>query len=191
MPPAPARPAPLAIELAASDLSLVRSAHLLSLSVGVPPFAVTQGEAKAAARELFGRKDLFDRLSGVFDNAGISQRNIVASIDWYSGNHGWSERNRVYLEAADAMFLDVAGRAIHAAGLEAGHIDGVVTATTTGIATPSLDARNAIALGLRPDVRRVPIFGLGCAGGVSGLATAARLAAAEPGTCWLFVTVET
>ena len=49
----------------------------------------------------------------------------------------------------------------------------------------------AIALGLRPDVRRVPVFGLGCAGGVSGLATAARLAAAEPGTHWLFVTVET
>ena len=166
-------------------------ANLLSLSVGVPPFGVTQGEAKAAARRLFGRKDLFDRLSGVFDNAGISQRNIVAPIDWYSRNHGWSERNRVYLEAADAMFLDVAGRAIHAAGVEPGAIDGVVTVTTTGIATPSLDARNAIALGLRPDVRRVPIFGLGCAGGVSGLATAARLAAAEPGTCWLFVTVET
>ena len=44
---------------------------------------------------------------------------------------------------------------------------------------------------MRPDVRRVPIFGLGCAGGVSGLATAARLAAAEPGSRWLFVTVET
>ena len=67
----------------------------------------------------------------------------------------------------------------------------MVTVTTTGIATPSLDARNSVALGLRPDVRRVPVFGLGCAGGVSGLATTARLAAAEPGTHWLFVTVET
>ena len=169
----------------------MRPAQLLSLSVGVPPYAIGQGEAKAAARELFGRKALFDRLSGVFDNAGIDQRNIVAPIDWYGQNHGWAERNRVYLEAADALFLDVAGRAIERAGLEPRDIDGVVTVTTTGIATPSLDARNAVALGLRPDVRRVPVFGLGCAGGVSGLATAARLAAAEPGTRWLFVTVET
>ena len=53
--------------------------------------------------------------------------------------------------------------------------------STTGIATPSLDARNGPAIGLRDDVRRVPVFGMGCAGGVNGLATAARLAAAEPG----------
>ena len=169
----------------------MRPAQLLSLSVGVPPFAVGQGEAKAAARELFGRKALFDRLSGVFDNAGIDQRNIVAPIEWYGQNNGWAKRNRVYLEAADALFLDVARRAIEGAGLQPGDIDGVVTVTTTGIATPSLDARNAVALGLRPDIRRVPVFGLGCAGGVSGLATAARLAAAEPGTCWLLVVVET
>ena len=102
--------------LAASDLSLVRPAQLLSLSVGVPPYAVDQGEAKAAARELFGRKALFDRLSGVFDNAGIDQRNIVAPIEWYGQNHGWAERNRVYLEAADALFLDVARRAIERRG---------------------------------------------------------------------------
>src|SRR5205085_6697386 len=55
----------------------------------------------------------------------------------------------------------------------------------------SLDARTHARLGLRADVRRVPVFGLGCAGGVNGLALAARLAAAEPGQHWLFVTVET
>jgi len=169
----------------------VPAANLLSLSVGVPLFAVGQAEAKAAARELFARKALFDRLSGVFDNAGIEQRNIVAPIHWYGENHGWAERNRVYLESADGLFLDVARRAIDQAGLEPDAIDGIVTVSTTGIATPSLDARNALALGLRADVRRVPMFGLGCAGGVSGLATAARLAAAEPGSRWLFVTVET
>jgi alkylresorcinol/alkylpyrone synthase len=67
----------------------------------------------------------------------------------------------------------------------------VVAVSTTGIATPSLDARNGPALGLRNDVRRVPIFGLGCAGGVTGLAATARFAMAEPGTRWLFVTIET
>ena len=77
------------------------------------------------------------------------------------------------------------------AGLTPADIDGVVSVSTTGIATPSLEARVGPRLGLRPDVRRVPLFGLGCAGGVSGLATTARLAMAEPGSRWLFVTVET
>ena len=165
---------------------------LLSLATAVPPYIVEQAEAKTKARELFGgRKALFDRLAGVFDNAGIAQRHIVAPTSWYEGHHGWEERNRVYLDACDALFREVAAKAIERAGLKPADIDGVVAVSTTGIATPSLDARNGPALGLREDVRRVPIFGMGCAGGVNGLATAARLAAADPGTRWLFVTIET
>lgn len=165
---------------------------LLSLATALPPYIVEQGEAKAKARELFGgRKALFDRLAGVFDNAGIAKRHTVAPIDWYEGHHGWKERNRLYLDASDALFRDAATAAIERAGLKPSEIDGVVAVSTTGIATPSLDARNGPAIGLRPDVRRVPIFGMGCAGGVNGLATTARLAAAEPGTRWLYVTIET
>ena len=166
--------------------------RLLSLATALPPNVVQQAEAKARARELFGgRKALFDRLSGVFDNAGIDRRHTVAPIEWYGGNHGWKERNRLYLDACDALFREAAGKAIEGAGLKPSDVDGVVTVSTTGIATPSLDARNGPALGLRADIRRVPIFGMGCAGGVNGLATAARLAAAEPGSRWLFVTIET
>ena len=165
---------------------------LLSLATALPPHMVGQQEAKAKARELYGgKKAIFDRLASVFDNAAIAQRHIVAPIEWYAGNHGWKERNRLYLDACDALFLEVATKAIEQAGLQPSDIDGVVAVSTTGIATPSLDARNGPALGLRPDVRRVPIFGLGCAGGVNGMATAARLAAAEPGSRWLFVTIET
>ena len=165
---------------------------LLSLATALPPYIVEQAEAKAKARELFGgRKALFDRLAGVFDNAGIDQRHVVAPIDWYEGHHGWKERNCVYLDACDALFREAANKAIAQAGLKPSDIDGVVMVSTTGIATPSIDARNGPAIGLRDDIRRVPVFGLGCAGGVNGLATAARLAAAEPGTRWLFVTIET
>ncbi len=165
---------------------------LMSLVTAVPPYSVEQNVAKAKAREVFGgKKELFERLSSVFDNAGILRRHIVAPTDWYEGHHGWNERNRVYLDACDALFRQAASAAIARAGLDASEIDGVVTVSTTGIATPSLDARNGPAIGLRSDVRRVPVFGLGCAGGVSGIATAARLAAADPGTKWLFVTIET
>jgi alkylresorcinol/alkylpyrone synthase len=165
---------------------------LLSLATAVPPYIVEQSVAKSRARELFGgRKELFDRLASVFDNAGIAQRHIVAPIDWYEHSHGWKERNRLYLDASDALFREAATAAIEQAGLSPTDIDGVVAVSTTGIATPSLDARNGPGIGLRPNVRRVPIFGLGCAGGVNGLATAARMAAAEPGSRWLFVTIET
>ena len=165
---------------------------LLSLATALPPYIVEQAEAKTKARDLFGgRKALFDRLASVFDNAGIDQRHIVAPTDWYEGHHGWKERNRVYLDACDALFQKVAAKAIERAGLKPADIDGVVMVSTTGIATPSIEARNGPAIGLRGDVRRVPVFGLGCAGGVNGLATAARLAAADPGTRWLFVTIET
>lgn len=165
---------------------------LLSLATAVPPFVVEQSEAKSRAREAFGgKKALFDRLSGVFDNAGIARRHLVAPPDWYMSGHGWHDRNAVYLDAAEQLFIEAATAAIEKAGLQATDIDGVVAVSTTGIATPSLDARCAARMGFRDDVRRVPVFGLGCAGGVNGLALASQLAKANPGSLWLFVTVET
>jgi alkylresorcinol/alkylpyrone synthase len=165
---------------------------LLSLATAVPPRVVEQQEAKARAREAFGgSKGLFDRLAGVFDNAGIARRHIVAPPDWYMEGHGWRDRNQLYLEASEKMFEEAATKAIEKAGLAPDQIDGVVTVSTTGIATPSLEARAGPRMGLRGNVRRVPVFGLGCAGGVNGLATTARMASAEPGSNWLFVTVET
>jgi alkylresorcinol/alkylpyrone synthase len=165
---------------------------LLSLATALPSHSVEQSVAKIKAREVFGgKKQLFDRLASVFDNAGIARRHIVAPTDWYETSHGWKERNRLYLDASDALFREAAGAAIERAGLKPADIDGVVAVSTTGIATPSLDARNGPALGLRGDVRRVPVFGMGCAGGVNGLATAARLAVSQPGSRWLYVTIET
>jgi alkylresorcinol/alkylpyrone synthase len=169
----------------------MQSCSLLSLATAVPPHAIAQGEAKLLAREAFGKKALFDRLSGVFDNAGIARRHLVAPADWYLGDHGWEDRNRLYLQAAEDLFVEAANSAIAKAGLTADRIDGIVTVSTTGIATPSLEARAAPRIGFRDNVRRLPVFGLGCAGGVSGLATATRLASADPGSHWLMVAVET
>ena len=170
----------------------MQQCSLLSLATAVPPHVIEQQDAKACAREAFGgKKALFDRLAGVFDNAGIARRHIVAPQEWYMSAHGWHDRNAVYLEAAESLFVEAASDAIEKAGLAPEQIDGVVTVSTTGIATPSLEARVGPLMGIRDDVRRVPMFGLGCAGGVNGLATTSRLAASEPGTNWLFVTVET
>jgi alkylresorcinol/alkylpyrone synthase len=168
------------------------SCSLLSLATAVPPHIVEQSEAKAIGRRAFGGKAaLFDRLAGVFDNAAISRRHLVAPLAWYEQAHGWAERNAMYLRASELLFEQAARAAIANAGLTPSDIDGIVTVSTTGIATPSLEARVGPRLGFRPDARRVPLFGLGCAGGVSGLALSARLAASDPGSNWLFVTVET
>jgi alkylresorcinol/alkylpyrone synthase len=164
---------------------------LLSLATAVPPHAIDQAHAKEIGRRAFRRKNLFDKLSGVFDNAAIAKRHLVAPPEWYEQPHGWAERNAVYLQGAESLFVEAAGAAIERAGLTPREIDGIVGVSTTGIATPSLDARAASKLGFRSDIRRVPVFGLGCAGGVNGLSIASRLAAAEPGSNWLFVTVET
>lgn len=169
----------------------MQACSLLSLATAVPPHDLDQSLARKVAREAFARKDLFDRLSGVFANAAIERRQLVAPPGWYQEARGWAERNALYLEAADQLFVRAAAEAIEQAGLSPEQIDGIVGVSTTGIATPSLEARAAARLGLRAGVRRVPLFGLGCAAGVSGLATAARLALAEPGSNWLFVAVET
>jgi alkylresorcinol/alkylpyrone synthase len=169
----------------------MRPCSLLSLATAVPPHVVAQADAKATARHAFIRKNLFDKLSSVFDNAEIATRHLVAPLEWYERPHGWNDRNAVYLEAAEKLFVEAATAAIEKAGLTPDQIDGVVTVSTTGVATPSLEARVASRVGFREDIRRVPVFGLGCAGGVNGLSLAARLATADPGSHWLFVTVET
>jgi len=150
-----------------------------------------QSEVVETARGLFaGRYSEFDRLSAVFSTAGIDTRHAVEPIGWYAEPRGWPERTEAYLRGAQALFLAAARSALAEAGLYAADVDAVVTVSSTGIATPSLEARAHRELGLRDDVLRTPVFGLGCAGGVTGLGLAARLAEARPGSLVLFVAVE-
>jgi len=88
------------------------------------------------------------------------------------------------------LLENVAGRVLDRAGLAAGDLGGLVTVSTTGIATPSLDALLIERMQLPRNIARLPIFGLGCAGGVVGLARAANMAAALPGKPVLCLVVE-
>src|ERR1700712_990392 len=158
------------------------TAALISLATSVPPYQFHQKQILAAARDvLTDRYPEFEQLSSLFANTGIRHRYGVKPIEWYLERRGWPERTQAFLEGAEKLFIGVAGKAIAGAGLSAADIDTVVTVSSTGIATPTLEARVAGKLGLRQDVSRVPVFGLGCAGGVSGLSIAARLAQARPG----------
>ncbi|MDT0508675.1 3-oxoacyl-[acyl-carrier-protein] synthase III C-terminal domain-containing protein [Novosphingobium sp. MMS21-SN21R] len=164
---------------------------LLSLATATPPHVLTQDEALETGRHLLagGFRD-FDRMVSVFANAGIAERQLARPVEWYLSPRDFTERTAVYLEVALDLFMAVARDALAQAGLEASDVDTIVTVSSTGIATPSLDARAMAHMDFRSDVSRVPVFGLGCAGGVSGLALATRLARATPGSTVLFVTVE-
>ncbi|MDB5639698.1 MAG: putative type polyketide synthase [Bradyrhizobium sp.] len=167
------------------------TAALVSLATSVPPNVFLQKDVLAAAWDEFGaRFPEFERFSSIFSNTGIIKRHGVKPFDWYLEPRGWPERTAAFLEGAEALFIDVAAKALANAGLTGGDIDTVVTVCSTGIATPSLEARVARRMGFRSDVARVPVFGLGCAGGASGLSVASRLAQARPGTNVLLVTIE-
>lgn len=167
------------------------SVYLHGLSTALPPHCLTQTQVKERAAVIFGHKyPQFDRLSKTFDTAGIDTRYSVVPIDWFSHDHGWADRNTAFMTGAKAMFIEAAQRALEDAGWAGADVDCVVTVTSTGIATPSLEAQAFSEMEFREDIMRVPVFGLGCAGGVSGLATAQAIAAGRPGSKVLLVVVE-
>jgi alkylresorcinol/alkylpyrone synthase len=165
--------------------------RILSLATVSPPHELTQDQALAAARELLAPHfPGFARMAPVFRSAGIRTRQCVMPVEWYFTPRNWPERTEAYLAGAVELFARAAEGALSEAGLTGAQVDAIVTVSSTGIATPSLEARAMDRLGFRPDAQRIPVFGLGCAGGATGLSLAARLARADPGAVVLFVCVE-
>ncbi|MEO7054990.1 MAG: type III polyketide synthase [Rhizomicrobium sp.] len=164
--------------------------RLLALKSAVPPYVIAQSEAAHYARSLFAQVRDIARLIPVFENTGIARRYSCVPIEWYLGNHGWMDRTRLYVENAVNLLETVTRGLLEEANLKTDDIDSIVVASTTGVATPSLDALLVERMGLRRDIQRLPIFGLGCAGGLIGLSRAADLARARPGSKVLFLAVE-
>lgn len=164
---------------------------LIGLATAVPPTCIRQDEILQSAHQIFGRRfDGFDRMAQVFTTSGIDTRHLARPIDWYLQDRGWQDRNAAYLEVATDLFVQAATAALQAAGRGADRVDVIITVSSTGIATPGLDALAAARMGFRADATTIPVFGWGCAGGAAGLALAADLAQARPGSLVLLVAVE-
>ncbi|MGI9464609.1 MAG: type III polyketide synthase [Aestuariivirgaceae bacterium] len=164
---------------------------LKSLANAVPDHLLAQGDVVHAVTDLFSpRMSNFEKLTPIFKNAGIDRRYSACPAEWYKQSRNWRERNDIYIAVSEKLFEDAAGKALADAQMVAEQIDMIVTVSSTGIATPTIEARQMHAMGFRETVHRVPVFGLGCAGGVTGLALASRLAAAEPGSNVLLVVIE-
>jgi alkylresorcinol/alkylpyrone synthase len=136
-----------------------------------PPYRYKQAELTAAIAEISGldpaRQVLLERLHG---NAGVETRHTVLPLAEYGALGGRGPTNDRSIERATALGQEALRDAFQAAGVAASEVDLLIVTSVTGIAVPSLDARLIPRLGLRPDVKRMPIFGLGCVAGATGLA---------------------
>ncbi len=162
-----------------------------AVASAVPAHRVAQEEAVAFARRMFGDhiRNL-DRLLPLFTNAGIETRYFAAPPEWLSEDHNLAEKSALYVQEATKLSAEASTKALSQAGLKPSDVDYIIYVNTTGLATPSIDARLINLLGLRPDVRRTPIWGLGCAGGAAGLSHAHHYALAHPEARILVITTE-
>ncbi|GIN91986.1 putative chalcone synthase [Siminovitchia terrae] len=169
--------------------------YIVSVGTGVPKNKIYQKDAMEFARHLFSKSvDHIDRLLKVFHNGEIEKRHIAKEISWYQLEHSFAEKNDAFIEAA----VDLSTRAIKDClnspllkrTIEYEEIDAIFMICTTGLATPSLEARVMNVLPFSRNSKRIPIWGLGCAGGAAGLSRASEYCRAFPKAKVLVVAVE-
>lgn len=165
--------------------------RILSVGTAVPEFTLNQHEARQFAYECF--HDSFSdiqRYLPIFDHAAIHTRHFSRPRTWFEQEHGFAERNRIYTEVACHLGEEAIQRCLQMAGLMSTDVDHLIVVSTSGLATPSLDARLVNRLRFHRHIKRTPIWGLGCAGGAVGLSRAYEYARAFPDSLVVLLAVE-
>jgi alkylresorcinol/alkylpyrone synthase len=164
---------------------------IAGLTTAVPPYRIDQSTVESFVRTHFGKKfgDI-ERLLPIFTNSGIATRYFSQPLDWFSTDHDLAAKNQAYITSATDLGEQASRALLTKLNLRPDQIDYIIYVNTTGLATPSIDARLINRLGLRPTVRRTPIWGLGCAGGVAGLSHAYHHALGHPRERILLVAAE-
>jgi alkylresorcinol/alkylpyrone synthase len=155
------------------------------------PYKIAQQEVKEQAQIMFS-KDFpqTNRLIFAFDNTEIKTRNFCKPLSFYTSTTTFEQRNLEYINTALEYSVQAIEDVVKKAGISKNDITDILFVSTTGLATPSMDALIVNKLRLNPHVRRMPLWGLGCAGGVSGMAKANAVATANPDAVVLLVAVE-
>jgi alkylresorcinol/alkylpyrone synthase len=162
---------------------------IASVGICMPPFQLDQNTTVEFAKE-----DI-SRLLTAFQNGEIEHRNFVKDIDWFEQEHTFEEKNNAYIE--DAINLSV--KSIQSClsnsnyvkrKIDYEEIDAFFFISSTGLSTPSIDAKVMNVLPFSPHMKRIPIWGLGCAGGAAGLSRAYEYCLAFPKAKVLVVALE-
>jgi len=169
---------------------------IMSVTSIKPPHEIKQQQAVNLTRSLFKTKfDNIERLLKVFENGDIQTRNLCMPIEWFEKEHDFKERNNLYLKHAvslgeQAVRKCLEGQDMLKQPLDASEIDAIFYISSSGIATPSIEARIMNLLPFRSDTKRIPIWGLGCAGGAVGISRAHDYCLAYPTANVLVLSLE-
>jgi alkylresorcinol/alkylpyrone synthase len=156
-----------------------------------PPHRYQQKQITDALVDYWSdRLDNPDRLRRIHSHAGVDVRHLAFALQEYDQFKSWGESNRTWLRVSEELGSRAIDAALQRCSLARSDIDALYTVSVTGIASPSLDARLANTMGLRSDLKRTPIFGLGCVGGATGLVRAADYLRAFPGQVAVLLSVE-
>jgi alkylresorcinol/alkylpyrone synthase len=157
----------------------------------LPPYRFRQQEIfEALARHWREKLDNPELLSRFHHRVGVETRHFVLPLEEYDCLARWGDANRVWLEKAEALGEQAIDLALERAGMERSRISALLTVSVTGIASPSLDAHLTNRMRLPADIRRTPIFGLGCVAGAAGIAQAADYVRAYPDRVAVLLSVE-
>ena len=161
-----------------------------ALATSLPAYRCEQSDIRDEMARVCRGDRAMERLLPLFDRTGVDTRYFVRPPTWYAEGPSFETRNAVYAESAIELAEEAACECLDRSGISPDAIDYIYFVTTTGLMTPSLDARLVSRLGLRSDVRRLPLFGLGCAAGAGALVRAADVLRGFPTHHALVISVE-
>jgi alkylresorcinol/alkylpyrone synthase len=155
--------------------------RIASIATAFPENHYSQAQILAELSRQWGNSaQVFARLASFHERSGVAARHLALPIEQYLDLPGFSERNREYIRCAVELGERALSAALQQADLAPSELHHLFFVSVTGMATPSIDARLVNRLKLNPQLRRTPIFGLGCVAGAAGLARAADWAKGYP-----------
>lgn len=165
---------------------------IVSAATAFPKHYYSQEMLLAALQQYWnGKLDKPEMLARLHSRSGVDGRHLALPIGGYYTLSAWGDNNRAWFRAAEELGSQALCRAASAIGLDRSQIGALIFMSVTGVSSPSVDARLINRLGLAPNIRRVPVFGLGCVGGAAGISAAADYVRAYPDRVAALVSVET